>query len=110
MKVASAPALTTAQRPYGGVQILDMTHHFGAYAGRLFADLGAEVIRIEPPGGLPDRVAAERGEAGAVARFVFFNASKKSLVLDLDTKAGLDAFDRLAQGTMVVLVERGGPM
>lgn len=110
MKEASEPGLKAAQRPYGGVRILDMTHHFGAYAGRLFADLGADVIRIEPPGGLPDRVAAERGEAGAVARFVFFNASKKSLVLDLDAKAGLDAFDQLAREALVILIERGGPM
>ncbi len=102
--------LPDAYRPYHGVRILDMTHHYGSYAGRLFADLGAEVLRIEPPGGLPDRIKADSGEASAVARFAFFNASKKSLVIDLATQTGKDAFDRLAQGASIIFVERGGPM
>lgn len=99
-----------ALHPYHGVRILDMTYRYGSYAGRLFADLGAEVIRIEPPGGLPDRIEAERGGTGALARFMFFNASKKSLVLDLATQGGIDAFDELARGALAIFVERGGPM
>ena len=110
MTASSHNSTAAVRRPYEGVRILDMTYRYGAYAGRLFADLGAEVIRIEPPGGLPDRIEAEAADTAASARFVFFNASKKSLVLDLDTPAGLAAFDRLAQGALVIFVERGGPM
>lgn len=99
-----------ALHPYHGVRILDMTHRYGSYAGRLFADLGAEVIRIEPPGGLPDRIDAERGGASARARFVFFNASKKSMALDLDSESGIETFDQLARGALAIFVERGGPM
>ena len=102
----SAPVL----RPYENVRILDMTYRYGSYAGRLFADLGAEVIRVEPPGGLPDRIAAERGGSAAQARFLFFNASKKSVVLDLDRAEDLSGFDRLAKGAAIVFIERGGPM
>lgn len=100
----------TGTRPYAGVRILDMTYHFGAYAGRLFADLGAEVIRVEPPGGLPDRVAAERDGPAAEARFLFLNASKKSIVLDLDSEEDLATFNGLASHAAIVFVERGGPM
>ena len=38
-----------AFRPYTGIRILDLTHNLGRYATRLFGDLGAEVIRVEPP-------------------------------------------------------------
>ncbi|MDP2084242.1 MAG: CoA transferase [Gemmobacter sp.] len=107
---AGTDRAAVAHRPYAGVRVLDLTHQLGSYVGRLFADLGAEVIRVEPPGGLPDRRAMDTGVAGAKARFLFFNASKKSVVLDLDSPAGLDGFAELARGAQVVLLERGGPM
>ena len=40
-------------RPYTGVRIIDLTGELGSYCTRLFADLGAEVIRVEPPRGGP---------------------------------------------------------
>src|SRR5688500_14407122 len=83
-------------RPYDGVRILDLTHELGRYATRLFADLGAEVVRVEPPGGLPDRAGLRRGGAPGPAdfAFAFFNASKKSVVLDAATPAGRRRFAR----------------
>ena len=97
----------TEIRPYTGVRILDMTHRYGRYAGRLFADLGAEVIRVEPPGGLPDR---QRTGPGAAERFAFVNASKRSIVLDLESAEGLAAFEALARTAAIIMVERDGPM
>lgn len=96
----------TAIQPYTGIRILDLTHRYGVYAGRLFADLGAEVIRVEPPRGLPDRTAGGAFDA----KFAFFNASKKSVVVDLDTPAGRADFDRLRAGAQMILVERDGPL
>lgn len=95
--------------PYEGVRILDFTHEYGAYAGRLFADLGAEVIRVEPPGGLPDRLRAQAA-GGFDARFEFFNASKKSLVLDPGRPRDMARLEGLVGGSAMVLVERGGPL
>jgi benzylsuccinate CoA-transferase BbsE subunit len=103
---ASSRAL---ERPYAGVRILDMTHAFGSYAGRLFADLGAEVVRVEPPGGLPDRKRMMPGTPSE-ARFAFLNASKKSVEVDLDTAGGRERFARLARDAKIILLERGGPM
>jgi benzylsuccinate CoA-transferase BbsE subunit len=96
-------------RPYAGIRILDMTHRLGLYAGRLFADLGAEVIRIEPPGGLPDRRRMVQGTPSE-ARFAFLNASKKSIEIDLESTIGHGRFEALARSAQIIFLERGGPL
>jgi benzylsuccinate CoA-transferase BbsE subunit len=98
------------QQPYVGVLILDLTHRFGSYAGRLFADLGAEVIRVEPPGGLPDRRPLSEADDAHEARFLFFNASKKSIVVDFDDPDDRRRLDGLVRSAAIVLVERDGPL
>lgn len=90
-------------QPYTGIRILDLSYWLGSYTGRLFADLGAEVVRVEPPGGLPDRSRATAGE------FAFLNASKRSVVADLDGEAGFEALVALAGNAQAVILERGGP-
>lgn len=55
-----------------------------AYCGRLFADLGARVTKIEPPGGDPFRSASPKTAAGASGWFAALNLGKKSRVLDRD--------------------------
>lgn len=67
-----------------------------AFCGRLFADFGAEVIKIEPPGGDPFR------QVGGL--FAFLNAGKRSLVLDLNTgpaKAALN--DLLSEADILIM-------
>ncbi len=77
----------------GGLRVLDVAEPLGAYVSRLLGDLGAEVIKIEPPGGDPGRHLSpflERSETGNAEReslslpFVHANLNKRSLVLDLD--------------------------
>jgi benzylsuccinate CoA-transferase BbsE subunit len=46
---------TQPLRPYTGIRIIDLTRELGSYATRLFADLGAEVIRVESKQGRGDR-------------------------------------------------------
>jgi benzylsuccinate CoA-transferase BbsE subunit len=97
-------------RPYTGIRVLDLAHDLARYATRLFADLGAEVIRIEPPGGLPDRARDTAGVPGGAETFAFHNASKQSRVLDLTGNEGRSAFADLAREAQVVVLERGGPL
>ncbi len=67
-------------------QILDLTQSFGQYASRLLADLGADVIKVEPPGGGAARQALPfANDIPDVERsipFLHLNANKRSIVLD----------------------------
>ena len=101
------PPDTPIAQPYAGVRILDLTRRFGLYAGRLFADLGADVILVEPPGGLADRAGFTGG--GTDGRFAFLNASKKSVVIDASSQGGRAAIETIAARSDIVFVERDGP-
>ncbi|MDB5315837.1 MAG: putative L-carnitine dehydratase [Rhodospirillales bacterium] len=102
--------MTPGFRPYTGIRVLDLTHDLARYATRLFADLGAEVIRVEPPGGLPDRARDTAEVPGGAEAFAFHNASKQSVVLDLTGNEGRAAFADLAREAQVIVLERGGPL
>ncbi len=75
----------------------------GPFATAILADLGAEVVKIEPPGGDPVRANRIGPQIGAMnAQFHTFNRGKASLVLDLKTETGCDAFRRLVPGADIV--------
>src|ERR1700742_588772 len=81
-----------------GVRVLDLTDELGAYAGRLLVDLGAEVIRVEPPGGSRTRgiepLVDVDGES--VSAFeLFVNAGKKSVVIDTTQPEGIAELEEL---------------
>ena len=90
---ATAAALT-------GIRVLDLTTNYAAYAGRLLADLGADVVRVEPPEGSPVRSLApcQTGPAGAPLSFAhaFLDAGKRSVTVDLMTSAGRELLAELA--------------
>ncbi len=77
-------AFPSADLPLQGVRVVDTVCERGELAGRLLADLGAEVIRIEPPGGSSSRrlPPLAPGSEGSL-HFALRNAGKKSLCLDL---------------------------
>jgi crotonobetainyl-CoA:carnitine CoA-transferase CaiB-like acyl-CoA transferase len=89
--------------PLHGTRVLDVsTFLAGPYAATLLGDLGADVIKIEPPLGDESRhLGPERG--GERAPFVAVNRNKRGIVLDLEQPAGRAAFDRLL-GTSDVLI------
>ena len=84
-------------RALGGRRVLEIAGVAGAYCGRLLADLGAEVILVEPPGGDPVR------DAGGGFLHAYMNAGKKSVTLALGTTAGRDTLLDLARGTDVLI-------
>ena len=78
--------MVVPQTALGAFQVLDLTQGMGQYATRLLADLGADVVRIEPPDGGPARRASPfAGEGGAnrSLAFLHLNSNKRSVVLDL---------------------------
>ena len=78
-----------------GVLVIEVAERpAGEYTARLLADFGAEVIKVERPGGAPTRAMGPFRE-GASAVFEFFNANKRSVVLDLATTEGRARLDAL---------------
>jgi len=71
--------------PLEGVRVVEFTHMImGPTCGMILADLGAEVIKIEPPGGDKTRKLPGLG----IGFFRTFNRNKKSVVLDINTPEG----------------------
>ncbi len=93
--------------PLRGLRVLDLTAMLaGPYATMLLADLGADVVKIEPPtGDLTRGVGPFRpgaGEARLGGYFQSVNRGKRSVVLDLKTAAGRERFHELVARTDVV--------
>ena len=91
--------------PLEDVRILELTSVLGGpLAGRLLADLGADVIKIEQPGsGDASRKLGPYFLAGESAYFLGFNRNKRSVTLNLQTDAGREAFYALTRKADVVL-------
>jgi crotonobetainyl-CoA:carnitine CoA-transferase CaiB-like acyl-CoA transferase len=86
-----------------GLRVLDVAQVLaGPFCGMLLADLGADVIKVEPPSGdsarqMPWGVGADGPSFNAV------NRGKRGMVLDLKTNCGRDVFKRLARSTDIVI-------
>ena len=91
--------------PLAGVRVIEFTHMvMGPTCGMILADLGAEVIKVEPPGGDKTRTLPGLG----IGFFRTFNRNKKSVVLDLEAEAGRAAAVELV-GTADVVIENFRP-
>jgi crotonobetainyl-CoA:carnitine CoA-transferase CaiB-like acyl-CoA transferase len=93
-----------------GVRVLDVAEPLGAFASRIFGDLGADVIKIEPPGGDPGRNLypfATQGSERLSLAFVRANVNKRSLILDLDQPEDQEQFRVLAAQSDVVVSTEG---
>jgi benzylsuccinate CoA-transferase BbsE subunit len=90
-----------------GIRVLDLATNSAAYAGRLLADLGADVICVEPPEGSPLRSLAPlhplESERPYSFAHAFLCAGKRSVTLDLGQLEGRQLFRQLAAGADVVL-------
>lgn len=83
-----------------GIRVIEFCHMvMGPTAGMILADLGADVIKIEPINGDTTRRLVHQG-AGF---FATYNRNKRSLALDLKTPGGLAAAKRLAEGADVIV-------
>jgi crotonobetainyl-CoA:carnitine CoA-transferase CaiB-like acyl-CoA transferase len=82
--------------PLAGIRIVDLTAVLlGPTATQIMGDMGADVIKIEPPGGDATRGAGASRHPGMGSLFMHINRNKRSLVLDLKQPAGLEALVKL---------------
>ena len=94
--------------PLGGVKIVDLSNMLmGPYATQTLGDMGADVIKVEAPGGDPVRGIGPLRNPGMGAIFINCNRSKRSIVLDLKNPAGLAAvIELLRQADVLVYNSR----
>jgi CoA:oxalate CoA-transferase len=89
--------------PLAGVTVLDFGQIFqGSYATELMAKAGANVIKIEPPGGEPLRRRAPPGEKSTIP-FAMLNANKRGITLNLKTERGRGLLFDMAKRADVLL-------
>ena len=99
-----APAEGVLLPPY---RVLDLTGPEGVFCGKLMADYGADVIKIEPPSGDPTRqrppfIGDQPGPERS-AYFLFYNTNKRSVTLDLESPQGQDLFKKMAASADVLI-------
>ncbi len=88
-------------------RVLDLSGPEAVFCGKLLADYGADVVRVEPPGGDPSRTrgpfAGDREGPDSSLYFLFYNTNKRSITLDLQSERGRELFRRLVSQADVVV-------
>ena len=101
-----------AKGPMDGLRVIELCDESGAFAGKLLADMGADVIKVEPPNGdatrhcgpfVDDEPNPERS-----LHFWHYNTSKRGITLDVESDAGRDVLRKLIAGADM-LIESLGP-
>ena len=88
---------TQVRGPLAGMRVLDCTHVIaGSWCSMLLADLGADVIKIEPPHG-----EVTRTSVGPFRAYDFINRNKRAIAVDMSRADGAAALRRLAAGADV---------
>ena len=93
--------------PLAGLRILELADETGQFCGKLLGDLGADVLKIEPPGGEPNRRVGpfldDNPHPDRCLSFWYYNTSKRGVTLNLETADGRQLFRRLAATSDVIL-------
>jgi benzylsuccinate CoA-transferase BbsE subunit len=98
---SGAPAALT------GIRVLDLSGLAGQYCGKQFADLGADVILIEPVEGSPVRREGpfldDRAHVEFSLQFAYFNAGKRGAAIDVDRQEGQHIVRQLAKDADLII-------
>lgn len=91
---------------FADVRVLELAGEVGSYSGKLFADLGADVIHIEPPEGDPARMSQpfykDVPSTEGSLQYQYFNTNKRGVVLDITTGEGREIFLKLVKTTDIL--------
>jgi crotonobetainyl-CoA:carnitine CoA-transferase CaiB-like acyl-CoA transferase len=90
--------------PLSGIRVVDLTLMvLGPVATQILGDMGAEVIKVEPPGGDPMRYTGPARSEGMSAMYMTMNRNKRSIVLDLKKPGDSANFLRIVDKSDVVV-------
>jgi len=93
--------------PLAGLRVLELADEKGQFCGKLLGDLGADVLKVEPPGGEPNRQIGpfldDVPHPERSLSFWYYNTSKRGITLNVETADGRQLFARLAATADVVL-------
>ena len=93
--------------PLAGTRVLELADHKGEFCGKLLADMGADVIKIEPPGGQSTRIVGpfldDVPNLNRSLNFWQYNTSKRGVTLNLETEDGRRLFKALVPRADIVL-------
>ncbi len=96
--------METMSGPLAGVKIVDLTTVvMGPFATQILAELGADVVKVEPPEGDNMRFVGPMKSPGMGHLFLHLNRGKRNIVLDLKQPDGLEAMLRLVDGADVLI-------
>ena len=91
-------------QPLSGLRVVDLADEKCELCGRLLADLGAEVIRVEPPdGALSRRLPPFAPDGETSLYFGYRNAGKRSRVIDLEAEQGRAQFEDLLEQADILI-------
>ncbi|HYM26806.1 MAG TPA: CoA transferase, partial [Steroidobacteraceae bacterium] len=94
-------------RALDGIRVVELADAWGEWCGKLLADMGAEVVKVEPPEGCASRrVGPFAGDVAGPERSLYFwryNTGKRSVTLDLAAAGDREALRRLVAGADVLL-------
>jgi crotonobetainyl-CoA:carnitine CoA-transferase CaiB-like acyl-CoA transferase len=93
-----------------GIRVLDFSVYLsGPWCGMLLADMGAEVIRVEKPGGSEDRKLGPFAPSGDSLGVISTNRNKKGITLNLQSPKGRELLERLVKQADVLIENFGAP-
>lgn len=96
----------------GDLRVLEVTDESGQLCGKLLADMGADVIKVEPPGGSAERAVGpfykDEVHSDRSLFFWHYNTSKRGITLNLDSSEGQQIFHALAK-TADIVIESNSP-
>ncbi|MBI2960258.1 MAG: CoA transferase, partial [Betaproteobacteria bacterium] len=93
-----------SSKPLAGVRVLDLTQFLsGPYATMILGDLGAEVIKVEPPQGDATRTIPPNFVGEESAYYLSINRNKRSIVIDLKKPQGRELVLKLAKASDIVI-------
>lgn len=100
--------MTSAEQLFAGLNVVELADNpAGEWTGKLFADFGADVIKVEPPDGATSRhtgpyTVGERKEPASLS-FWYYNTGKKSIALDMRRDSGRTRLDGLLDTADIVI-------